>query len=171
MARSKKKSGKLKAKSAAELSLIDEVGRMLNALPDVFSTVQWGGRAYKVALAANRAKFKLLAHVSAPETGRGVNVEFKLPPAEARQAIDRFAWVRPHGFRTLAPAGWVHASITQRRQVSALKRLLDSSRAQFPSLSSEVEPSTTEAVARQTGSLDRTLRLLRADGWRPRADD
>ena len=44
--------------------LLAEVAKVLNALPGVFSTPQWGGRAYKLPRGGNSGKPKLLAHVT-----------------------------------------------------------------------------------------------------------
>ena len=99
--------------------LMDELATLLNELPGVFSTPQWGGRAYKVG---TTSRFKVLAHVGLTRT-----VSFKLTPPRASDVLDRHEWVQPHAFRTLAPAGWLTATITTRRQVTTLGSLLTES--------------------------------------------
>jgi hypothetical protein len=116
---------------------LDRIATTLGGLPGVFSTPQWGGRAYKVAIGS---KPKLLAHVMPAKDGAGVTVEFKLPKDRARDAIEQYAWLNPHGFRTLAPAGWVEAKVSRKRQLGPLRKLLEESRSLLPAHEPEPEP-------------------------------
>jgi hypothetical protein len=82
--------------------LLAELAVLLNGLPGVFSTPQWGGRAYKVPRGGS-GKPKLLAHVTPADGDDGVTVSFKLQPPEAATQVERHVWIAPHSFRTLAP--------------------------------------------------------------------
>jgi predicted DNA-binding protein (MmcQ/YjbR family) len=146
--------------------LLAEVAKALNALPDVFSTAQWGGRAYKLPRGGS-GRPKLLAHVTPVEDDEGVTVSFKLPPAEAADQVERYDWIAPHSFRTLAPSGWVTAHVRTKRQLGALRKLLVESHAlqhtaAAPSRSAD---STTEAAR-----IDQVLRDAAGDGWTPQSD-
>jgi hypothetical protein len=65
----------------------DLIAAALNALPGVFSTVQWGGRAYKVGPRKPKA-FKLLAHVYLTRDEDAVCVDFKLPKQRAASVVN-----------------------------------------------------------------------------------
>ena len=105
--------------------LREQLSAILNALPGVFSTPQWGGRAYKVpAKAGSRSKPKLLAFVSLPDSQDAVQVSFKLTPDRAGAMVQRHQWIAPHLFRTLAPAGWVTARVNTKRRLTTLAKLL-----------------------------------------------
>src|SRR6185503_9443501 len=123
----------------ARIKQIQEtISAALNKLPDVFSTVQWGGRAYKVQLPGqNKRNFKLLAHVWLSDEEDAVGIAFKLDRKRAPDVVEQFDWIEPHSFRTLAPAGWVTARVTTKTQCAALTRLLTESRAQYPMISDE----------------------------------
>ncbi|UCD76652.1 MAG: hypothetical protein JSV91_06945 [Phycisphaerales bacterium] len=158
-------------------NLLSEMGGFLGGLPGVFSAAQWGGRAFKLpGPGGNRRKPKLLAFVSTETEADWVGVSFKLPPERAAWAIDKYAWLEPHSFRTLAPSGWVHAEITSKRQIGPLTRLLEESRALYPQVE---EPPVVEterggglsggaggggAVTRR---IDQVMADALKDGWSP----
>lgn len=150
--------------------LLEELAGILNGLPAVFSTPQWGGRAYKVRTGAG-GKFKLLAHVTVD--GTSVHIGFKLPPQRARDAVERYGWIAPSAFRTLAPSGWVSAEVTTRRQLAVLGRLLGESHrlygAHVPEKPARKAPSATEPgpAARH---IDRVMNELADQGWQPPSD-
>ncbi len=146
------------------------VSSILNGLGGVFSTPQWGGRAYKLpGPGGSRSKPKLLAHVTTSREGDAVTASFKLEKARAVEVVERYRWIEPHSFRTLAPAGWVTARVTTRRQVTTLAKLLPESRALYGA--AEPEPGRTGTADPVVGRIDRVMRAARAEGWSPPADD
>ena len=155
-------------------AILDDLSGHLNLLPGVFSTPQWGGRAYKVpGPNGNPNKPKLVAFVALNDARDAIGVQFKLTKERAGQAIDDHDWIKPHSFRTLAPAGWVSARVTGKRQLNVLAKLLAESRALYPA----VEESMAAIGDRTTGSdvvskrIDHVMREMRAEGWQPPNDD
>ncbi len=156
-------------------NLLNEIGKSLNRLPGVFSTAQWGGRAYKLPNEKNdRRKAKLLAFVLLSKDDRAVSVSFKLEPTIAADAVDRYGWVEPHSFRTLAPSGWISATISTKRQLKPLALLLKESRSLYP-LEKEM-PSTPVPSDGKAGSnpvarrIDRVMAEFEREGWSPSED-
>jgi hypothetical protein len=154
---------------------MESLGTTLSALPGVFSTVQWGGRAYKLpGPGGNRKKPKLVAHVHPTRDGTGVSVSFKLEKQRAADVVERHAWIEPHSFRTLAPSGWVTAVLTTKRQAKAVEKLLVEARSLLPTTQGEPAPTpmshgtASDPVARR---IDRIMRDAVADGWKTRDDD
>lgn len=156
--------------------MLGEVNTILAALPGVFSTAQWGGRAYKLpGPNGSRSRPRLLAFVSPSRDGRAVGVSFKLPPARAADIIERHDWVAPHSFRTMAPSGWVSAAISAKRQLKTLAKLLAESRTLYPVTAGGAgqtettdKPAAANGVARR---IDRVMQEAKAEGWVPPADD
>ena len=151
------------------------IANALNALPGVFSTVQWGGRAYKLpGPNGNRKKPRLLAHVCLNKPGDAICVDFKLDRERARDVVDQFDWIEPHSFRTLAPSGWISAEVRSMAQCKVIAKLLVECRAQFPvndppATATRRGKPEMDTVARR---IDQVLRQKRADGWSPAdADD
>ncbi len=146
------------------------VSSILNELGGVFSTPQWGGRAYKLpGRGGSRTKPKLLAFVATSREADAVTVMFKLEKARAAAVVERYRWIEPHSFRTLAPAGWVTARLTTRRQVATLAKLLPESRSLYGA--AEPEPGRSRNADPVVGRIDRVMRAARAEGWSPPADD
>jgi hypothetical protein len=161
--------------------LLEEIGAAARALPDVFSTAQWGGRAYKVpGPGGNVRRPKLVAFVATTKEGDAVGVSFKLPPDRATETIDRYAWIEPHAFGTLGRTGWVSARVSQKRQLGVIGRLLKETRGLYPVQEGKVEeeaeagapaarrpgrPASAEAVR-----IDRVMGEARAAGWVPPAE-
>ena len=155
-------------------AILRDLTRRLNSLPGVFSTPQWGGRAYKVlGPNGNPNKPKLVAFVAMNKARDAIGVQFKLTRPRAEQVIDDHDWIRPHSFRTLAPAGWVSAKVTGKRQLTVLAKLLAESRALYPT----VPKTQANPKERSTGSddvsrrIDHVMREMQAEGWRPRGED
>lgn len=154
--------------------LLERVAGELNAMPEVFSTLQWGGRAYKLPGPGGSLKRpRLLAHVVLEKGGKAIFIDFKLPRERARAVIGRLDWVEPHSFRTLAPSGWVSAAIRTKKQCDEAVRLLRESRAMHPSKPAEPDHA---AVGRAKGGSDSVTRRIenvmrdkQAGGWRPRS--
>jgi hypothetical protein len=153
-----------------EIGLLGEVAAVLNALPGVFSTVQWGGRAYKVPGPGGGSRARLLAFVSAAEPGSSLHVSFKLEPARAREVVERHGWIEPHSFRTLAPSGWLTARPRTRRQLATLADLLRESRALYPPAAQPEAPAAAPRGDRTAARIDEVMRDLRAGGWSPPPD-
>jgi hypothetical protein len=157
----------------------DLIADALNALPGVFSTVQWGGRAYKVGPRKPR-KQKLLAHVFLSEKEDAVCVAFKLSMQRAAAVVEDFDWITPHSFRTLGGAGWVSAEVRSSTHVKVIERLLRESRSLHP-----LESSASESEARRgkpdansapgeivVRRLSEIVAAKKAEGWQPnQADD
>ena len=91
--------------------------------------------------------------------------------ARAAAVVERYRWIEPPSFRTLAPAGWVTARVTTRRQVMTLAKLLPESRALYGAAELEPEPGRTGTTDPVVGRIDRVMRAARAEGWSPPADD
>lgn len=154
--------------------LLEEVGKALNALPGVFSTPQWGGRAYKLpGPNGNRNKPKLLAHVYLTRDEKAVGISFKLDKQRAREAIEQFDWLGPHSFRTLAPSGWLDARITSTKQLPALKKLFAESRALHPAATDESGASAPSGGGKNeiAGQIDRVMSIAKSTGWSPPQTD
>ncbi len=153
---------------AGQIGLLGEIGAVLNGLPGVFSTVQWGGRAYKVPGPSGRSKARLLAFVSTDDDGPDAFISFKLKPPRARELVDRHDWIEPHSFRTLAPAGWLTARVRTNRQLAIIADLLRESRTLYaPAAETEPKPSRHDDAARR---IDQVMSNLRASGWSPPQD-
>ena len=159
--------------------ILDTLAAVLNGMDGVFSTPQWGGRAYKVArpgVAGTRAKSepkgKIVAFMALDGSGKAVQVSFKIPPDDARSACERYDWIQPHSFRTLAPSGWLTATVVSKRHVGALTRLLVQSHALHGVLATG--PTETAEASRATDAdashIDRVMDKVRDDGWSPRSD-
>ena len=152
----------------------ETVSAALNKLPDVFSTVQWGGRAYKVQLPGHgKRNFKLLAHLWVSDEEDAVGIAFKLDRKRAQDIVEQFDWIEPHSFRTLAPAGWVSARIQTKSQCAAVIRLLRESREQYPKTSDGLMRSgkprhEVDTMSRRIEVV--VLEKMRA-GWSPNQDD
>lgn len=147
-------------------ALLETLGGFLSGLPAVFSTPQWGGRAYKVD---RQGKSKLLAFVALTDDRDAVTVSFKLDRKDADAARDRYDWIEPHSFRTLAPSGWLTATVRTKRNASTLMRLLTDSHTLHNGLAAEAtepEPrrSAGDATARR---IDRVMGELGTEGWSP----
>ncbi len=158
------------APSKRLLGLLEELSATLQGLPNVFSTPQWGGRAYKLpGPGGSTAKPKLVAFVGLDAAAGAVEISFKLPPPRAKEVRKRHSWIVPHSFATLAPSGWLTARLTTKRQLATLKKLLAESRSLFGTRQEvSCEPartgSTSGAIARR---IDRVMRELKEEGrWK-----
>jgi hypothetical protein len=154
--------------------LLKAIGSDLADLPDVYSTAQWGGRAWKVpGPGGSKAKPKLLAHVTPTRDERAISVTFKLPRDRAAAAADAHAWIEPSSFGKLGRSGWLAATLTTKRQWKTLRPLLAESREQYP----RTEPARAEPARRgRVGSddarrVDRVMKELGESGWSPGDDD
>jgi hypothetical protein len=161
--------------------LLGEIGSSLGELPDVFSTAQWGGRAYKVpGPGGSRNRPKLLAFVCLTRDEKAVSVSFKLPKDRAAAAVDRHAWIEPHDFGSLARSGWVAARLTTRRQWQSLRPLIQASRQLYPRTEPEPETEAESRRPARQGSdssrshearrIDRVMREAADAGWSPGED-
>ncbi|HWB19021.1 MAG TPA: MmcQ/YjbR family DNA-binding protein [Phycisphaerales bacterium] len=156
-----------------------EIANALNAMPDVFSTVQWGGRAYKLpGPGGSRKKPTLLAHIWLNESPPSVGISFKLPPDVAADLVEVHDFLAPHSFRTLAPAGWVTATIDTARNCRVLIKLLHQSRTIHPvsdisgsdhagqrtakGRHSSAASSASSPVARR---IDAVMQAKKSEGW------
>ncbi len=150
--------------------LMGEIGSLLNDLPDVFSTPQWGGRAYKLpGLNGSLKKPKLLAFVVMTRDKEAVSVVFKLPKSLSDEIMQRFDWIEAFSFGNWKNAGWIDARLTDGRQLRTLKRLLKECRGLFPDQKNQPEtqtgvasPASSDSVARR---IDRVVKKAIADGW------
>lgn len=164
-------------KKIAEIQ--ESIAKALNALPEVFSTVQWGGRAYKLpGLNGNRKKPRLLAHVLLSDDGGHVGLSFKLARNRAVKVVDQHDWILPHSFRTLAPSGWITAEVRTRSQVRTVMALLVECHVGMrpgkrlePSAATKGQARLTEESSEDARRIEAVLRQKRADGWTPAAAD
>jgi len=156
--------------------ILDTLAAVLNDLDGVFSTPQWGGRAYKVAsrtgpLDRSQAKGKIVAFLALDGAGKAVQVSFKIPPTDARAACDRYDWIQPHSFRTLAPSGWLTATVGTKRQVGTLTRFLKKSHAMHGGRAfTTSDAAGSSRAADDAGRIDRVMDEVRDDGWSPQSD-
>jgi predicted DNA-binding protein (MmcQ/YjbR family) len=150
--------------------LLDQLAAALNGLPNVSSTPQWGGRAYKVASTPS-GKVKMLAFVAMNNEGNAIHVSFKLRPPQAEGLVERHDWIEPHSFRTLAPSGWLTATVSTSRQLGPLKKLLTESHTLYVSKGAPppqtIEPAAGSGDARH---IDRIMDEVRDGGWSPQSD-
>jgi hypothetical protein len=166
-------------------AVLEALAVSLNALDGVFSTPQWGGRAYKLpGSGGRRDKPKLVAFVCPSDDGTVVTVSFKLDPARAEAVVERHEWIEPHSFRTLAPAGWLTARVRTARHVKALVPLLTECHGQLAPTpgtspgagrgserrSDEATKGTNSTHRGHTPHLDAVMEEARARGWTPPAD-
>jgi len=104
--------------------------------------------------------------------GKAVQVSFKIPPADAHDACERYGWIEPHSFGTLAPSGWVTATVSTKRQVGTLSRFLKQSHAMHGVRAAA--PPGPAAASRSAdldaGHIDRVMDKVRDDGWSPQSD-
>ena len=149
-------------------TLLAELAAVLNGLPGVFSTPQWGGRAYKVPR-RGAGKPKLLAHVTPADGADGVTVSFKLPPPEAATQVERHDWIAPHSFRTLAPSGWLTAHVRTKRQLATLGKLLRESHALHGVVTAD-DPGPKHEGGSESARIDRVLGEAKDEGWSPQSD-
>ncbi len=157
--------------------ILDTLAAVLNGMDCVFSTPQWGGRAYKVARPGGaqggpRAKGKIVAFMELDGAGKAVQVSFKIPPAEAQDACERYDWIEPHSFATLAPSGWVTATVATKRQAGTLTRFLKKSHAMH-GVRAATEPGPaglSRAADPDAGHIDRVMDKARDEGWSPQSD-
>ena len=156
--------------------LLEALHEIISALPDVFSAVQWGGRAYKLPRPDGTTKKpRLLAFVTLKEKDASIHVGFKLPKDRAADAVDQYAWLNPSTFGTHGQSGWVDADITQKRQLAPLGKLLSECRATFtvnpPDEPEWKSPGTGKVSNAEARRIDRVMGALKADGWSPPEDD
>jgi hypothetical protein len=155
------------------MTIQERLAKALNALPDVFSSVQWGGRAYKLpGPGGSRKKPKLLAHVTLAEDGKAVFIDFKLKKVRAAEVIRQHAWIAPHSFRTLAPSGWIATEVRTLTQCRIVIELLKESRALYPHAAEPSKNRNTSASGKDTVArrIDHVMREREDAGWRPQRD-
>ena len=157
--------------------ILDALAAVLNGMDGVFSTPQWGGRAYKVASRTGpsgkpQAKGKIVAFMALDGAGKAVQISFKIPPTDARSACERYDWIQPHSFRTLAPSGWLTATVATKRQVGTLTSFLKQSHAMHGvRVATPSEPAGWSRAADDDASrIDRVMDQVRDDGWSPRSE-
>ncbi len=138
---------------------------LLESFDGVWSSPQWGGRAYKIG---PQRKPKLFAFVY-EDKGRCM-VEFKLPPEAAGQAVQRYRWVVRHPWSNLRRSGWVQVTFQRSAQLGPLGKLLTQTRQLFASTSTPVrdKPRARDPVAARIESV---MRQARQRGLRPQDGD
>lgn len=154
----------------------------LNALPDVFSTVQWGGRAYKLPGPGSRGKKRpvLLTHVCITRQRDAISLGFRLEKSRARQIIRQHPWIKPHSFGKLKNTGWVEMEVQTMAQCKVVIALLRESRMLHPMPQppeTSGGPRSKPARSRKRGRVDKddpvarridsVLSRKRDEGWRP----
>jgi hypothetical protein len=161
----------------------ESLAKALNALPGVFSTVQWGGRAYKLPGPGSRGMKKpvLLTHVCLNKAEDAVCLGFRLEKTRARAVVRKHNWIKPHSFSTLSKTGWVETQVRTKAQCKVIIELLRESRTlhPMPEVAAPARDSTTARRGKRASSasadgvaqrLDVVLRQKREEGWRPDRD-
>jgi len=150
----------------------EELAAILNTLAGVFSTPQWGGRAYKVPRPSAAGKARMLAFMAITGDADAVQVSFKIPLPDAEAAVEQHDWIAPHSFRTLAPAGWLTATVSTKRHVRALGTLLRRSHAMYRVDTGDTGETRcpTPSASGGMGHIDRIMDKARSEGWTPRSD-
>jgi len=157
----------------------------LNALPGVFSTVQWGGRAYKLPGPGSRGRKKpvLLTHVCLAPERDAVCLGFRLEKGRARAVLRQYAWLKPHSFGTLKKCGWIETEVRTKAQCRVVAGLLRESRTLHPMPTAEdLGKSATAPKAQRSRRrhkvadaatdpaalrIEAVLRRKRDEGWAP----
>lgn len=158
-------------------AILEDLAVTLSGLSGVFSTPQWGGRAYKLpGPNGNLKKPKLLAHVVLSKDQASISIAFKLSRQRSVDVVDKYDWIEPHSFRTLAPAGWVIATVTNKKHLAILKKLLAESRLLYPAIEVEVNANTKKRKKAAENDytsfkIDKVMGALAAQGLRPMDDD
>jgi hypothetical protein len=164
--------------------ILESLASALNAMPDVFSTPQWGGRAYKLPGPGSRGKRKpvLLTHVTIPKQRDCVRLGFRLDLQRARAVVKQHTFIKPSTFGTLGKNGWLETAITTKAQCRIVIDLLKESRALHP----VSEPAATRGTRSSTPTrkksagaqgnaeamrIDAVLRRKRDEGWTLQDDD
>jgi hypothetical protein len=111
----------------------------------------------------------LLAHVTPVDGEDGVTVSFKLPPPEAATQVERYDWIAPHSFRTLAPSGWVTARVRTKRQLATLRKLLHESHG-LHGVVMDSDPGPSHQGGGESARIDRVLGEAKGEGWSPQSD-
>jgi hypothetical protein len=155
--------------------ILEGVAGTLNALPGVFSTPQWGGRAYKLPGPGGSVKRpKLLAFVCLSKDGSTIIVTFKLDKQRAAQVIATHSWIVRESFGSLGGAGWVRAKVAAAAHVRTLAPLLAESRGLYPAVEPaivELEPAGAAATGELARRIAKVMQLELPDGWTPPRDD
>lgn len=162
-------------------NILKSLAAALNAMPDVFSTPQWGGRAYKLPGPGSRGKKKpvLLTHVCINKAGDAVCLGFRLEKPRAKAVIRQHDWIKVNSFGSLGKSGWVEMAITTQAQCKVTIALLRESRQLHPM--PEVAPKKATKARRgerasnvedsaEARRMDAVLRRKRDEGWRPDRD-
>ena len=164
------------------ISQIQEaLSKALNTMPGVFSTVQWGGRAYKLPGPGTRGKKKavLLTHVCLNKAGDAVCLGFRLEKRRAKAVIKQYEWVKVNSFGSLGKSGWVEMAITTKAQCKVTTALLRESRALHAMPEETPKERTRSRRGKRTKDAERNvvarrlesvLRNKREEGWRPDRD-
>ena len=159
------------------------LAKALNAMPGVFSTVQWGGRAYKLPGPGSRGMKKpvLLTHVCLNKAEDAVCLGFRLEKPRARAVTRQHPWIKPNSFGTLKNTGWVETEIRTKADCKVIIALLRESRTLHPI--PEPAKATKAKASRSRGRkpdavddadarrIDSVLQRKRAEGWRPAQRD
>ena len=159
------------------------LAKALNAMPGVFSTVQWGGRAYKLPGPGSRGMKKpaLLTHVCLNKAEDAVCLGFRLEKTRGRAVMRQHSWIKPNSFGSLKNTGWVETEIRTKAECKVIIALLRESRSLHPipetALPAE-KPKTARRGKRAADAeddsgnarrIDAVLRRKRDEGWRPQS--
>jgi hypothetical protein len=168
-------------------SIQHSLSKALNAMPGVFSTVQWGGRAYKLPGPGSRGKKRpvLLTHVCLNKAGDAVCLGFRLEKPRALAVIKQHDWIKVNSFGSLGRSGWVEMAISTKSQCKITIALLRESHSLHATNEDDSEKrgarkktsrkGKTQSVAQGSAvavarRLDTILHQKRAEGWRPDRD-
>lgn len=160
------------------------LAKALNALPDVFSTVQWGGRAYKLPGPGSRGRKRpvLLTHVCLNKAEDAVCLGFRLEKPRARAVMRQHPWIKPNSFGSLKNTGWVETAVTTKAQCKVIIALLRESRMLHPMPEESLNRPTKARRGKRAEArgddedkgvvrhIDAVVRRKRDEGWRPDRD-
>ena len=119
--------------------LAAELDEFLATFDHVFSTVQWGGKLYKIPdPKRGRKKPKMFVFIKIPndhnnsQAGKHLAAFFKLPDKPAQDAVKKYDWLTFSTFGDWGKKGWLDAQINNKRSLGVLKRLLTITYQQLP---------------------------------------
>ncbi|WP_432798265.1 hypothetical protein [Poriferisphaera sp. WC338] len=141
--------------------LAAELDEYLLGFEHVFSTVQWGGKLYKVPdkkLGRKKPKMFVFVNIVTVEE-KGKQVEklttfFKMPQVEGDAAVKKYGWIRYSTFGQSGQKGWLDAMIENRRSLGVLKKLVIHTYDALPK--PETDSAASSASSDKTGTKKKT---------------
>ena len=154
--------------------LLNELNEYLLAFKQVFSSIQWGGKAYKLPdIKGNKSKPKLFVFTQIDEKNNALIADFKLPLEVAANAVEKHAHLTPSPFSNWAKTGWVSARFTTTRQLTSTKPLFKISYDNLPkpSISPSSKPTPQSASPSSTSPVAQKIDTIMQSFTLPSQDD